>query len=139
MSTLAERIKLAEKTTCKTNCIGFAFYLLGYIDPEKYVGYTKNDPHVKVVEPYLSRMTKIENPDLGDLVVFRNDNDKYGKRVEHMGLIIDFDPYPVICHRPGVNKKIQLRDDLRHIFFAYRIISSRKFGADLTMEYYRIS
>ncbi len=116
MSTLAERIRLAEKTTVKSNCIGFALYITGCIDSEKYIGYTKADPKATIVDKYLCRMSSVTEPDLGDLVVFRNDNDKYGKRVEHMGLIIDFDSDPFICHRPGVNKKIRQRDDLRHIF-----------------------
>ncbi len=130
-----ENIEIAKNTTEKTNCIGFALFGVGAIDSERYIGRTENDPEAKIVDQYLSEMKRVENVELGDLVVFRNDRGT--KMVQHMGIVVDFNPGPVICHRPCLYGEIKLQRNFGLLIADYQELVECMYKANIAVEFYR--
>jgi len=99
---LKHRIELARSKDTYSNCIGFALYLLGINNPEKFIN--TDNPFVNYsLSNYFTKVPLLEKE--GDLITF-NDYSPKVKDVWHMAVVLN--PNSGLCvHRNGVGSIIE--------------------------------
>src|SRR3989339_868534 len=81
------RIEIAKQTQHTTNCFGTAFY---------FSGVTEKDGLLLTPNEYVSKLSKLDKPEIGCLVIFAFSEDPRG--AYHIGIVTGIEPL-LITHR----------------------------------------
>ncbi len=84
---ILERIRLAKKHKKLTNCFGTSLYIAGILDRDIFVS------RVWDYESEIGKLTKLDGPELGSLVIFRKGEERF---VDHMAVVLSLNPTRVI-------------------------------------------
>jgi hypothetical protein len=101
---LKEKIEQVKLNRENVNCLGTAAYLVGIIEEDRFLsgGYFGLD--------YLRNLKKVDNPQYGDLIVFRSCFDGVSK-IAHAGVLVNVNPLKM-THRSGINEGIVENENL---------------------------
>ena len=117
---LQERIE-SVKASGVSNCRGTALYVVGIIQEDLAIGPIN-------IEKFMENLERSDdNPNVGDLVVFRTREEGYNM---HMGVIILRSPKVKIFHRERANGVVRVDDLLEY---------HEKHYPDAYLEYFRMS
>jgi len=125
---IVKRIKLAKRHKRVTNCFGTAFYIAGIFEKDMFIC----SPYI--YEPAIAKLTKLEQPELYSLAIFKRGENRY---IDHIAIITRINPL-LITHR-DLDEQFKKDEPLDEVVKRHSSESLVKtYGSITDIEYRRI-